>query len=353
MRFGLKSTGVWFLFILLVAPFVASATHGESSSEVPLPKAANPEGYPTPRNWAKDISFNNTLKLEFGLDLDYLAPLGKGTTNAAVWLSQFSKGVGAREGELKEILKDRISFKYGKKEWKILPGDHPHLGEAEPWTEQAECRFFKKIWSPQSHEHNMPNLFHALMIGKSYVARGLNETDPAKAAEDFRRVIRLGRLLRQDDITVIHDLMAVYLIRLGAEAHYVSARQHGDTETMLLCALIINDANSIRFISSKRNEILGTVSQQISSKMGSFRVFASKMDFEDDVIKEIISGTHVAYERRFRLEFMDTLWDVMHTGEASQKKLAKEALELLTEDSDAVVVARAKWLLKAKWPRKN
>jgi hypothetical protein len=79
-------------------------------------------------------------------------------------------------------------------------------------------RFYPDCFPLEGTDTQLPNLLVPLTFAKPWVARGLALEDPARAKEDFRRAIRLGRLLRQEDATIIADLVGLACIRHGAQA---------------------------------------------------------------------------------------------------------------------------------------
>ena len=69
---------------------------------------------------------------------------------------------------------------------------------------------------------------------------------------DFRRAIRLGRLLRQEDVTIIADLVGLACIRYGADGVYRVARSGGDLETALLASVVLGEVAPQRLLTSER-----------------------------------------------------------------------------------------------------
>ncbi len=174
-----------------------------------------------PPGWSVDWAKNKPL--EFTVDLDAIAPLGDGPGNAALWFRQFAKHDGARLAEMTEALARMIDDdgKIGKH----LPGDDPLLLEAEPWVDQATMRFYPDVWEADGYDTPITNLLMMLHLSRSWAARGMASDDPEAAREDFRRVIRLGRLLRQEDAVLISDLVGLACIRIGLESMYDLERQ--------------------------------------------------------------------------------------------------------------------------------
>ena len=163
--------------------------------------------------------------MRFRTDLDLLAPLGTGTANAAAWFKDFAKPDGSRRADAEAAMARRVQ---GPGELgEVLPGTDPLLLEAEPWCDQATMRFYPDFFPIKGYATQIPNLMLQLTFAKSWVARGMAASDPAKAMEDFRRAIRLGRLLRQEDATVIQDLVGLACIRDAALGVYELAVKEG------------------------------------------------------------------------------------------------------------------------------
>jgi len=200
---------------------------------------------PIPFCWG--CSSNRTAPLEFQVDLDLLAPLGYGTENAAIFSSQFAIGGGGRETDGKAVYAKRVvEMSIDGEVWRFFPADDPLLLEAEGWVDQARCSFYPDVWELDGIETPITDLLLTLRLSRSWIARGKLESDPRRAREDFRRAIRLGRLMRQDDVTVIQDLVAIANIRLGAQALYELARREGDAATMLVTSLVLADKDAMR-----------------------------------------------------------------------------------------------------------
>ena len=73
---------------------------------------------------------------------------------------------------------------------------------------------------------------------RRWVARGLRSPDPELGLEDCRRVIRLGRLLRQEDTVIISDLVGLACIRMGTQGIYEIAVREGDAKLALLAGWV-------------------------------------------------------------------------------------------------------------------
>jgi len=111
---------------------------------VPPPTSIVPAKLPTPYCWG--CTWNEEAPLEFQVDLDLLAPLGREGANAALWFRQFARDGARFEQEGREqYTKRKTEFTLGDDSWTVLPGDDPLLLEAEPWVDQATCRFYTEV----------------------------------------------------------------------------------------------------------------------------------------------------------------------------------------------------------------
>jgi len=344
--------------LVLAAVFLGSTTLASGptppEAEVPPPREATLADLPTPFYWplvkSKWVYWDQErpdrqVPLEFKVDLDWLAPLGNGKGNAALYLRHFAKLDGSRLEELKEATGDLIKWEYGGKERKVFPGDHALLLEAEPWVDQATCRFYPNVWPVEGDVLHIPNLLHAIRLGRSWIARGWSRSDPQARKMDFRRAIRLGRLMRQDDVTLIHDFIAIALIRMGAESLYEQAREEGDAVTMVAAALTLSDVIAIRFWSESRMRTVSKVHDQVWA--------GRSADVEDAEFEWIRAVALQGKERRFRMEALPSLWLIAHVGDHKHRGRAEGTLEMLLEDPDSLVADSASWFFTAEWDPKS
>ena len=302
---------------------------GAPPSTTPMaPKPIALEELPTP--YCRGCSWNSEAPLEFQVDLDLLAPLGHGSKNAAMWFRQFATdGARSISAGLEPYKKRRIDVSIAGVEWTVLPGDDPLLLEAEPWVDQATCRFYPDVWDVTGMDTSIPNLLFMLDLARAWVVRGKLADDPDLAAEDFRRAIRLGRLLRQDDVTIIQDLVAIAAIRIGAEALYEFAREQGDGATMVVATLVLTDKDAMRLQTAQRFTVFepGVQVEGVDSGELSLRI-------NDEELDSIVRLTGELAERRFRFEGLNALLLVKHLGSPGQQETAATALAELAKDPD-------------------
>jgi hypothetical protein len=221
---------------------------------------------------------------------------------------------------------------------KILPPDDPLLREAEPWCDQATMRFYPDVFPWKGPDSRITNLLLALSFAKSWVARGEASPDPNRAREDFRRAIRLGRLLRQDDAVVITDLVGLACIRLGAMGIYDLARREGDMSVALVASLVLSEGAPQRLRTAEqvtRFDLMPYLSGTDTSDV--------RLALPEGKLDEIIEVATTDPDRRFRLESMRSLNIARFMGTPAQKERAAGALASLAESNDPITAGQAEW----------
>jgi len=280
--------------------------------------------------------FAEAWPLRFRTDLDLLAPLGTGERNAGPWFAAFTKPDGSRASEAKAIMQRLIDHPaIGR----ILPSDDPFLAEALPWLDQAEMRFYPDVYAVEGLETPVPNLMLALTLARSLLARGQGTDRFEDAMADFRRVVRLGRLLRQDDVVVMSDLVGLAVIRIGAEAIYDRARTDGRLDLALAAAVIAGEVPPQRLLSGARMTSI-EVAPYVHRGVGGTSITLPDRRFEE-LRKIALDGP----DRRFRLEACGSLSFIATFGSEVQSKQAKQVLEVLADSQDTVVASNARWHL--------
>jgi hypothetical protein len=300
---------------------------------VPPPRTIHIDELPTPFCWT--CPGNAYHPLEFQVDLDLLAPLGDGPANAALWLRQFAKGDGPRCGEGQERIR-KIEVK--GETWKVFPPDDPLLLEAEAWVDQARCRFYPDVWELSGFDTPITNLLFVLNLARSWVARGRLSEDPQAAVEDYRRAIRLGRLLRQDDLTLIQDLVAIACIRIGVEALYDHARSEGDAATMTATALVLADRDAMRHFAARRT----TLSYRILGALEVGWFGGLSLHATEGQVHELVEQARRVSERRYRLEAMLGLQVVRHLGTEKQRAEVLDVYDEWAASDDAMTAELAR-----------
>ena len=277
--------------------------------------------------------------IRFRTDLDLLAPLGNGTANAAEWFALFAKVGGPRGAEAVEASGARIEV---EPEWvgKALPPDHPLLLEAERWVDQATMSFYPEIFELNGYETKITNLLFMLNLARSWVARGLTADDAATAMADLRRTIRLGRLLRQEDVVVISDLVGLECIRLGVQGIYDRARADGDPEVALLASVVLGEVAPQKLGTKKHlttTDLVDCFERDADGEIN-FRLQPGKLD-------AVVEAAQNALDRRFRCEAVEGLNIIRSLGSPEDASRALEVIQELASDADEKVAIAARWSL--------
>ncbi len=274
--------------------------------------------------------------IQFRTNLDLLAPLGTGTENAARWFGDFAKPNGSRSAEAEAAMNRRVEGRDGL--GKILPPDDPLLREAEPWCDQATMRFYPDVFPLRGADTQIPNMLLALSFARSWVARGEASSDPERAMEDFRRAIRLGRLLRQDDVVLIDDLVGLAAIRLGTEGIYDLARRQGNMKLALAASLVLGEHAAQRLRTAEqvtKFDVMRYVSGPDAAHV--------TLEVPDRKVDEIIGVATKGSDRRFRFEAMLSLNIVRFLGSHVQQAKAAETLTALATSLDPLNASVAEW----------
>lgn len=323
------------LFILAISVTASADDLRILARDVPL------EAIPSPYNWANDAAYRNSTSLDFHVDLDLLAPLGEGDQNAAIFFKDFAKNVGERSDEVSGMT---VGVKYDD----VGVGyafDAPFVLESEKWIENRSMSFYPAVWGMEGPGTKIPNLLFFLKLGRTWIAKGNVAEAPASAIEEYRRVIRLGRLVRQDDVTLIQDLIGIALIRMGAEAIYEVAREQGDAKAMLICALAMQDVAGIRNQTKYRLKNLLWGDESEEAPILSFRRWFGA-EVEQDEFDQVHEIATQSADRRLRFEGIESLGYIVRSGESKYAKKAREALsEISKSDPDDLVRELAKWHL--------
>jgi hypothetical protein len=281
--------------------------------------------------------------LRYVTDLDMLAPLGTGSGNTAVWFAAFARPDGPRLAEAEAAAKRRVShgpLAFAPEGFAVLPPADPLLAEAEPWCDQATMRFYPEIFPVEGGRTRIANLLLALTLARSWIARGHDAADYESAMADFRRVIRFGRLLRQEDVVLIDDIVGLSFIRWGAEAIYDRARATGHTELALLAAVVAGEGAPQRYLTAARVTAVDVAPYLRRDAAG-----VSRVDIPAERFKAMREMATSCPDRRFRSEVTLSLRLVAALGAGRQQAEARETLQGLASGDDAIVAANARWSL--------
>jgi hypothetical protein len=299
---------------------------GPSAVRVPTPKPI-PDGVIPIPCWS--CAEAKTWPIQFRTDLDMLAPLGTGKDNAAEWFKDFGKPDGRRFKEAKAAVGRSVEHpRLGK----VLPGDDPLLREAEPWTDQATMSFYPGIYTLEGFETRLPNLLLPLELARSWAARGYAASDADAAMADFRRAVRLGRLIRQENATLIADMVGLACIRYGVEGIYETASRQGDARLALVAAVALSEIAPQRLLAAAtvtETDLVPFVRRDAAGK--------ESLDVPDSRMDAIVTRARTAHDTWARGEATINLGLLSTYGTATQRDKAIEVLdELATSDNRAV-----------------
>jgi hypothetical protein len=281
--------------------------------------------------------------LRYRTDLDMLAPLGTGTANAATWFAAFAKPNGPRFAEAAAAMARRVphgALRMAPSGLDVLPPNDPLLAEAAPWCDQATMRFYPDVFPVRGADTQLPNNLLTLNLARSWIARGHDAASFDDAMADFRRVIRLGRLLRQDDVVVIDDLLGLVYIRWGAEEIYDRARKEGKTDLALLAAVVASEGAPQRYLTAARITSVDVAPYLRRTVAGSY-----ELQLPAERYKAITEMATSCPDRRFRNEVTLSLRVVAALGAGPMRADAHALLEKLASGPDPIVAANARWCL--------
>jgi hypothetical protein len=279
--------------------------------------------------------------LRFRTDLDLLAPLGTGPANAAEWFVLFRKPDGERFGEAEKMMARRVAGPPGLE--KVVPPDDPLLLEAEPWVDQATMRYYPDVLPYEGVSTAFPNFLVMVTFARSWVARGLAAEDYESALADCRRAIRLGRLLRQEDVFTLADLIGLACIRAGAEGIYQLAVRHGDADLALVASIALGEVAPQRLLTSERATRVELKPYASLDAAGALLIRPP-----DHVIDAAENMARFDADRRFRCESMTGLAVIRTFAPPEQSRRATGILEDLVADPDGGVALCAQWALDGR-----
>jgi hypothetical protein len=312
-----------------------AAAPAVTGTTVPAPKPI-PDGVIPIPCWS--CAEAKSWPIQFRTDLDMLAPLGRGSRNAAEWFKDFAKPDGSRLQEAEAALARAGEHpRLGK----ALSADEPLLKEAEPWADQATMRFYPGIYQLEGFETRLPNLLLALNLAKGWAARGWATSDPDASLADFRRAVRLGRLVRQDNVTLIADLVGLACIRVGVEGIYETAAKQGDARLALLASVALSEVAPQRLLAA--STVTETDLAPFVKKDAAGREIIEVPDARMDAF---VARARTAPDTWARGEATINLGMLRVYGSAAQRDKARQVLDELAKSDNRAVAELAGWGLK-------
>jgi len=276
--------------------------------------------------------------VRFQTDLDLIAPLGDGTGNAAEFFALFEKGRGPRARDAEDLMARR--FEAADDLGQIVAGDDGLLLEAEPWVDQATMSFYPGIFPMEGAETRITDLLFALTLARSWTARGVAAEDVEKGLDDCRRAIRLGRLLRQEDVIIINDLVGLACIHLGTRGVYRIAQRKGDPELALLASVVLGELAPQRFMTMEKISAFDLTPYMRRGPSGNHR-----LDMPDSQFQAAMATAEGLTERRFFGEVILSGNVILHLGTPEQKTRVRTLLQDLASGDDPIIADFAQWAL--------
>ena len=306
------------------------------AARVPAPEAVDATKLAFPCWACKDAE---SWPLRFRTDLDLLAPLGTGPANAGTFFGAFAKQGGPRAEEGSAALKRAVDRPgVGK----VLPPDDPLLLEAEPWCDQATLELYPEVFPIEGYETRLANMGLVLTMARSWIARGQDAASLEAALADFRRVVRLGRLLREEDVVLINDLVGLACVRIGAEAIYDRARAAGKLDLALAASVVVGEAAPQRLLTASRITAIEVGPYFRKPAAGS-----PSLELPAGYVETIRTAALTAPDRRFRGEATLTLWVLSRAAaQAADRARAAETVQDVAGGKDVSLSALARWCVE-------
>jgi len=277
-----------------------------------------------------------TWPVRFRTDLDLVAPLGDGPANAAEFFALFEKNRGPRAADAEAMQARRVEREddIGM----VVAADDGLLLEAEPWVDQATMRFYPEIFRMEGAETRITNLLVMLTMARSWTARGVDADDPERGLDDCRRAIRLGRLLRQEDVIIINDLVGLACIHIGTRGVYRIAQREGDVDLALLASVVLGEVAPQRMMTATR---ISTV--DLAPYIRRDRDERYRLDLPDSQVDALVSLADEITERRFYGEVIMTASVILNLGTPEQQTRVRALLDELAARADPIIADFAQW----------
>jgi len=303
---------------------------------VPDPKPFNIEDLEVP-DWYQ-LSYRNP-PIRFQTDLDLLAPMGTGSQNAARFFRLFSKPDGSRLTEFNRINASKVNHS----DWgDILPANEPLIEEAKLWADQSVMRFYPDYYTLNGSFTAIPNLLLPFLLARTWTAMGVDSPNKSVGLGLCRRAIRLGRLLRQEDVCTIADAIGVLCIQTGTKGIYKIALSEGNTKLAFLASIVLGEVAPQNILMRRKfdkSTYLGVPKENDNQEK---KLLISERDLED-----LITIAKEDPCRRFRMQAIFQMNFIRHlcdSKECIQKVVT--ALSKLLKSNDPMISQSAQWSLE-------
>ena len=197
------------------------------------------------------------------------------------------------------------------------------LREAEPWIGQATLRFYPDIYRLDGWRTELPNLLYARLVSRSWIARGRAQGSPELALQNFRREIRLGRLLHQEDL----------------------AEQRADRRLPQAEAIVLGEIAPQRLRTAERLTRIELKAPEDDRRPGDGWPLSRQaaQALSDRQLEGLVAEARSAPDRRFRIAAVLQLNFVRSLGTSSMRQKARAALAGLAAAKDPILAQFAAW----------
>jgi len=197
-------------------------------------------------------------------------------------------------------------------------------------------RFYPDVFRPEGlYRTKLPNLLMMMILARSWIDRGDSSEDVGAALEDYRRAVRLGRLLRQDDVYVGTDGIGLYCMRHALEPMARRLREAGEDRLADQALLALANVTAERVTHTRTNR---------SIDIGPYlrwSWFGSQLELPEEKLDEIGRMATQHPERRFRRLATDQLCVVYWIGDDDQKAGARDWMDQVAASGDPILAKDA------------
>jgi hypothetical protein len=331
------------MLVALPAAADDAAPPAAPAATVPAPRALSSAELETPPCWSCLPETEQVPRLR--TDLDAIAPLGTGTGNAATWFASFSGTPAPRAADLSAARKRREEAPVrtqGSSAWFLA--DDPVVQEGAGWADQAtfHVELGDRPW-PGPDDPLPVNVLLAIQLVKAWVQHGDLAQSPDVARDDYRRCIRLGRLLLQDDQLWTQSRIGRQCIRHGALALHRRALKDGTPADALVADRVLAEVDGALLLDRLMDEELDLREMIVRDEAG------VRLAIPALRLKRLVATARTSGDRSWRTAAIGALRSVKNLAPAEEAKTAADALDALAADKDAVVAAAAKWAATTPW----
>jgi len=206
--------------------------------------------------------------------------------------------------------------------------------------------FYPGIWPEPTvaGRLELPSLI-MLTVATSWMVHGIGSQDPDAARDDFRRMIRLGRLMLQDDASAMQGVIGMWIVRHGLEALYDRALRDGNRREQMLIALALLDRE--RAYDWER----GRLDQLRLPGHLDVRDASARLGISEDVMDLLEGALTQSTVRRWKLGALRSLQVAVLRGDPASASRAATLLQSAAGDADAMIASAARRALAGERAR--